>query len=371
MEREVIKTIRELKKGSGKPMIGYFCSYFPEELLQAGGIYPVRIPLLSGATTKADAHLQSYCCHYVRSSLNAALNGELDFLDGIAFTHTCDSMQCLADIWEINMKHRFFAVLNLPLKMEGKPAFEYMTSEIRLFLKKLEGFMGRKIHPDDLREAIALGNRQKRLLNWLAGKRKTQPGNFTMLDLMSQILIAGIAPKESFITSAEAFLQSLENPQEAFKPAERVRIPVLVSGNRIDDPLFYGQLEETGAWIVEDDLCFSRRYFERLVEVEGDAVEAIARSLINRPHCPTKHSSWFNRAEKLIALAKKSGAKGVIFLLLKFCEPHFFDYPDLKQALEKAGLPSLLVEIERIEDNFEPIKNRVQAFLEILSDGRG
>jgi benzoyl-CoA reductase/2-hydroxyglutaryl-CoA dehydratase subunit BcrC/BadD/HgdB len=64
---------------------------------------------------------------------------------------------------------------------------------------------------------------------------------------------------------------------------------------------------------------------------------------------------------------QKSGAKGVIFFLYKYCETHYFDYPDLKQALESKGIPTLLLEVEDPLSGREQLKIRIQAFVEMLS----
>jgi benzoyl-CoA reductase/2-hydroxyglutaryl-CoA dehydratase subunit BcrC/BadD/HgdB len=64
---------------------------------------------------------------------------------------------------------------------------------------------------------------------------------------------------------------------------------------------------------------------------------------------------------------QESGAKGAIFLLYKYCEAHFFDYPDLNRALESKGIPTLLLEVEDPSYSIGQLKIRVQAFVEMLS----
>jgi benzoyl-CoA reductase/2-hydroxyglutaryl-CoA dehydratase subunit BcrC/BadD/HgdB len=64
---------------------------------------------------------------------------------------------------------------------------------------------------------------------------------------------------------------------------------------------------------------------------------------------------------------QKSGAKGVIFLLYKYCEPHYFDYPDLKAALESKGIPCLLLDVEDPSHFLGQLRIRLQAFVEMLS----
>jgi len=54
-------------------------------------------------------------------------------------------------------------------------------------------------------------------------------------------------------------------------------------------------------------------------------------------------------------------------MLLKFCDPHAFDYPYLKEALADASIPSLLLEVEDQPQAQSQLKTRIEAFLETLS----
>jgi len=82
--------------------------------------------------------------------------------------------------------------------------------------------------------------------------------------------------------------------------------------------------------------------------------------------CPAKHSGLTSRADHLVRMVREKAAQGVIILLLKFCDPHAFDYPYLKNALDREGVPSLLLEVE---DQLPPegqLKTRFEAFLEMF-----
>jgi benzoyl-CoA reductase/2-hydroxyglutaryl-CoA dehydratase subunit BcrC/BadD/HgdB len=65
-------------------------------------------------------------------------------------------------------------------------------------------------------------------------------------------------------------------------------------------------------------------------------------------------------------MIEKSRAQGVIFVLLKFCDPHAFDFPYIKELLDRQGIPSLLLEIEDQQTSLEQLKTRVEAFIELL-----
>ncbi|HYA92225.1 MAG TPA: 2-hydroxyacyl-CoA dehydratase family protein [Thermodesulfobacteriota bacterium] len=53
---------RQLKKVSGEKIIGYTCSYTPEEIIMAAGAHPMRLFGTKQHISMADFHLQSYCC---------------------------------------------------------------------------------------------------------------------------------------------------------------------------------------------------------------------------------------------------------------------------------------------------------------------
>jgi len=81
--------------------IGFFCPYVPEELIYAAGGHPFRLMGTPIKISHVQAHLPTYCCHLVKSSLESLLQGELNFLKGIVFTHSCDTMLGLSDIWDL------------------------------------------------------------------------------------------------------------------------------------------------------------------------------------------------------------------------------------------------------------------------------
>jgi benzoyl-CoA reductase/2-hydroxyglutaryl-CoA dehydratase subunit BcrC/BadD/HgdB len=72
------------------------------------------------------------------------------------------------------------------------------------------------------------------------------------------------------------------------------------------------------------------------------------------------------RGAHLVDLVGRTRADGVIFVLLKFCDPHAFDYPYMKKMLDAAGVPSLLFEIEDQQVSAGQVRTRCEAFIEML-----
>ncbi len=130
---------------------------------------------------------------------------------------------------------------------------------------------------------------------------------------------------------------------------------------------YFSIIEEAGARVVYDDLCSGARFLRLMVREDIDPIEALTERYFTSFLCPTKHKGAHAHVETLLKEVEKSGAKGVIFLLYKYCEAHFFDYPDLKSALESKGIQTLLLEVEDPSYSIGQLKIRIQAFVEMLT----
>ena len=103
------------------------------------------------------------------------------------------------------------------------------------------------------------------------------------------------------------------------------------------------------------------------VEANGDSIEALAkRYLVTSLPVPTRRDLPL-RWEKYVAeRAKASKAQGVVILVVKYCEPHLFYYPFMKETLAAAGIPHIMVETEHEVVSLEGLRTRLQAFMEML-----
>lgn len=107
--------IRRIKKESGKPVIGYLCCFAPPEIISAAGAIPYRITGRPGMdNSAADAYVEPYGCTYVRNILARAAKGELDFLDGLIISHSCDMVQRLYGIWTYYHPRPYSYLFNVP-----------------------------------------------------------------------------------------------------------------------------------------------------------------------------------------------------------------------------------------------------------------
>ena len=103
-----------------------------------------------------------------------------------------------------------------------------------------------------------------------------------------------------------------------------------------------------------------------MVDETADPIAAVADRYRERIICPAKHTGIYARADYLVDTVRRTKADGVVFLLLKFCDPHAFDYPYLKQRLDDEHIPSLFLEVEDQSAPGQQAATRLEAFIEML-----
>jgi benzoyl-CoA reductase/2-hydroxyglutaryl-CoA dehydratase subunit BcrC/BadD/HgdB len=226
----------------------------------------------------------------------------------------------------------------------------------------LEEFVGHSISNDQLRHSIALANENRSLLREFYRQRAQHPGKFSGAEILALVKTATILPKEEHTAKLKKLLRvAKERP-----PLPRDGVRLFLVGSVCDQAQVFDLFEAGGASIVGDDLCTGWRYFGEDVVSSGDPLDALADRFLRKVPCPCKYNPGFDRGEELLERVAASRAQGVIFILLKFCDPHAFDYPYLKGKLEEANLPSLLLEIEPGGLPLGAVETRLKAFAETL-----
>jgi benzoyl-CoA reductase/2-hydroxyglutaryl-CoA dehydratase subunit BcrC/BadD/HgdB len=343
-------------------LIGFFCPYVPEELIHASGALPFRLMGIPINMSHVQAHLPPNCCHLVKCSLEGLLHGELDFLKGMIFSHTCDTMQGLADIWALQRRTPLQFNLMIPSHLDSELSRSYLKAEIERFKNFLESNIG-KITPQNIKSSIKLFNHIRERLREIYDCRQQQQIQISNSDFARIIRAGYLMDREQYLELLNDLLNHLPNKTEK----NNNLVPIFLAGNMIHSDAYFSLIEEVGGIVVQDDLCSGMRFLHLMVPEDIDPIDGLTNRYFSSFLCPTKYRGAYAHIETLLEKAQKSGAKGVIFLFYKYCETHYFDYPDLKQALESKGIPTLLLEVEDPLSGQEQLRTRIQAFIEMLN----
>ena len=362
---------RELKD-EGKKIAGYFCCYPPLEIMTAAGFVPYRIMgNVREPITRADAHLETIMCPFVRSCFDIGIKGDHDFFEGFVSCHSCDNIEKLYNIWWYTFKPSFSHFINVP-HMIYPTSFEFFEEELRTFKKEIERFIGKEISDEDLNQAIQLHNRNRALVRELYSLRKQDPPLISGTEMTKTIVSVMSLPVEE----ANGLLQSIiEEIKERSDGPQKKPARLLIYGAELDNTDFVELVEGSGANVVMDDHCTGSRSFWHDVELSDDPLGSISSRYLGKLTCPrtfklktgTRQDDLGNRFGHLKDFAKEYNVNGVILYTIRYCDSFEFDVPDVRDYLQAEGLPVLHIEDEYTMLSIARLKTRIEAFLEMMA----
>ena len=346
----------------GKKVVGWMCTYVPEEIIYAAGAHPIRVVGAEGTTTTADAHLYSNVCTYARASLEEGFRGSYDFLSGYIAVNTCDNIRRLYEVWSRYLNTPFTHILKLPHRADEE-AVEYFAGELNDFREKLGAYVGKDISDDALWQAIEVYNHSRALLRELYELRKADSPPITGAEVMDVFLAGIIMPKDEYNRKLKTLLNSLKG----HKTVNGDRIRILVMGSELDNSEYIRTIEELGGIVVCDDLCNGTRYFWDPVEVSGDPIQALANRYMRRSPCARMRPNT-ERMNHVRRLIQDYRIDGIVYEALKFCDLYGEDYPIFKENIKDMEVPSLLLTRDYFTAGMGQMKTRIQAFFETLQE---
>jgi benzoyl-CoA reductase subunit C len=342
-------------------ILGYMCTYMPEEILYAAHVLPIRILGGHEPQNVTEPHILGMFCPFCRDALAQGLLGRYDYLDAIGITHSCQHIHQTFESWVIHKEIKNFFIPT-PNNVQTPRALPYLRGQLKIFKEEVEAWTGRRISDDDLRRGIDIVDKTRRLMVEVYELRKSDNPPISGLECMYMVVASQMADKREFNQILENTLKN-ELPGRIAKEDPGIRLMII--GSEDDDAKFIGMVESLQASIVVDDHCTGSRYFWNPTETNGDPLTAIADRYIKRPPCPIKDFPARNRIPHLIRLARDWNVAGVIVIQQKFCDPHELDKVAITKALEQEGFPTLYLEFD-VTVPLGPLRIRAEAFLETL-----
>jgi benzoyl-CoA reductase subunit C len=351
----------------GGRAVAVYPVWAPAELIHAAGMLPLAL-LGGGASvelTHADARFQSFVCSIAKSSLELGFQGLVKGVDGFVFSNICDVARNLGSIYQRNFPDAFVEYLHLPQNSTSPAVAGYAAAELRRLAERFEQAFALPVTDPALDKSIETYNVLRARLRALYAFRIEEPQKLSTTELYAVQRAATLVPPEESLGWLDTLLAEL--PLRAAKPRDRLR--VVIEGAFCEQPPLglLDVLEEAGCYVVEDDLILGWRWFTADVNGGGDPFGRLGRAYVDRAvPSSTRHESRAHRADGLIEKVRRSRAGAVVFMPAKFCEPALFDYVLMKQGLERAGIPHLLVEFEEKMWTFERTRNEIETFVESM-----
>ena len=324
-------------KARGGAVIGYLTANAPVELIEAAGMFALRIDGGGIADTPlAEVFVERLLDPTVRGACERLLRGELDFLDALILPRTTDSVQRL--YYYLCEQERtkaaglprllFYDLLHTPWYSSAEHSFHS--------LQRLRGALaeigGRPIGDDDLAAAIAVSNRRRSALESCLEARRARPAGVSGVEAHYVFAAARRLPASQFIEAAAGVYKSVKGRSVG----KGVRL--VLAGNAPDTDALHGAFEATGAVVVGDFHDRGELSFGPPIDASLLPLRAINEHYHRYSSSPR---SFPSQPDRLVAFAREAGADAVIFFYYAEEEVLAWDYPSQRDRLDAAGVPSL------------------------------
>lgn len=345
-------------KGRGGLVAAVFPIHYPRALFRAFDILPVEVwgpPVVEGK--HGEAHLQSYTCSIVRNGLSFIISGGLNVVDFIVVPHACDSLQGLGSILIDFIKPEKPVIPIYIPRGTRESDINFLAEEFSSVYTRLAEASGRSPSDSEMMEAVEREEEADKLLKELFQKRTHLP--FSDIEFYRLVRTREYLLSERFIELAQGALSRANGDP-------RPGIPILLSGI-VPEPMdILNAIAKMGGAVVADDFaCSGRRLYPAGRSPEPR--RRMAESILFGPPDSTRGSPIEERIGHLRRWVDESGARGVVFYNIKFCEPELFYLPSLRKGLKDAGIPSVVVEVDIGDKLSRQVETSLETFMEVIA----
>lgn len=361
LEDSRFPTVRRWRERGGK-VVGHFQVYFPEELVHATGMLPLKIRGAPIEPTKAESHFGSYLCSILKTSLELALGGHVE-LDMFVTHPICDAARNLAGVWGRNFPYRC-EILYLPQNPNSGHSAAYLRGEYGRLLREVEELAGHTTTETELRNSIAVYNENRALVRRLYALKREQPWLVSADEAYVLLAVGGLLFREEHNAVLRAALDWLH--ERPVKRHDKVRV-VFEGGFCEQPPLDLLRAMARSCYVVDDDLLIGLRWLVDDVPLDGDPLDNLATAYLERSaHSPVQHDTRKPKERMLLERIRGAGAEAAIITAAKMCEPGLEEQVAYARALDREGIPYFVSEFEENMTSFDQLEIQLETFVENL-----
>ncbi|WPD21649.1 MAG: double-cubane-cluster-containing anaerobic reductase [Candidatus Electrothrix scaldis] len=367
--------IKELveAKAEGKPVVGTFCVYIPEEIvLAAGGICIGLCGGSQGSVPDAEKTLPRNICPMVKSAYGFKAGRICPYFQVADFLYgetTCDAKK---KTWELLDRLIPTHVMEIP-QTKKPQSIALWHEEVKAFKVKMEETTGKEITEADLAAAIKLMNNKRKALQRLNNLRHHNPSPISGKDGLLIEQIAFYDDPVRFTERLNALCDELDErvaQQVTVQGQKSARVMVAGSPMALPNWKVHNLVEGAGAVIVNEESCIGTRYFKDLIDESVTGMDNMLAALTDRYKeidcsCFTPNNE---RIDQVVKEFRESGAQGIINYSLQFCHTYNIEEVRIREACDKEGIPYLSLESDYSPEDMGQMQTRIEAFLEQLSD---
>lgn len=359
-------------KEKGTKVVGFYCTYGPQELALAAGAIAVGLcGTREDPIPAAENDLPRNLCPLIKSSYGFAVTDTcpyFHFSDFIVGETTCDGKK---KMFELMKKLKPVHVMNLPQNQSEPSSLALMYEEMKRLKKALEEALQVTITDEALGEAIHLVNEERKALKRLFDLNQHKPALISGLDLLTVSWQIGFhANRYERVKLINDLVDQIEaRAKEGYAVGTEKTPRILLTGT----PVGLGcekvirLVEECGGQVVTMENCGGYKTLDLMVDEDDlrDKLLLLAERYLKIP-CSVMTPNT-GRLELLSKMIKDFQIDGVIDLTWQACHTYNIESKTIGELVkDKFGLPFLHLESDYSQSDIETLRVRIEALLEMI-----
>ncbi len=355
-------------KDQGIPVIGSYCTYFPQELAIAAGAATVGLCSTSGETiAAAEKDLPANLCPLIKSSYGFAKEDKCPFFyfsDIVVGENTCDGKK---KMYELMSDFKDVFIMDLPNSQSDK-GLELYKEELLRMKDYVEKKFEVTITDEDMRKAVKLENEIRVAKKNLVDTMKNDPCPVSGLDMFHVLYGSGFKfDHTAIVPEIEAVQAKIEKEYaEGTNIGKRPRI--VLTGCPIGGVTekVIKAIEDNGGVVVAMENCVGAKQYDRLIDEDAEDIwEATAYRYL-QIGCSVMTPNP-NRYDLLGRTIDEYNADGVIEMTLQACHTYNVESKSIEKfCTEKKNVPYFHVETDYSTADVAQLNTRIAAFIEML-----
>lgn len=362
--RNAFLKVKEVKD-SNIPVVGVFCTFFPQELALAAGATSVSLCATSDETiADAERDLPKNLCPLIKSSYGFAITDKCPFFhfsDLVVGETTCDGKK---KMYEYLAKVKPVHVMELPNK-QSEEGLKLWYTEVVKMKEYLEDFFEVEITDEDIREAIKIKNAERSALKDFYGIMKDEELPIMGLDMWHVLNGATFKfDKKAIPEELKGLKEKVLSEHKHIKGRPRILVTGCPIGGATEKVI--SAIEDNGGIVVAFENCGGAKAIDRNVE-EGtdDPYFAIAEKYLNIGcACMSPNP---NRRDLLSRMIDEYKVDGVVDMHLQTCTPFQVESLEIKNFCNnEKHIPYIAVETDYSKSDIGQLNTRLAAFVEMI-----
>ena len=345
---------------SGKKVVLTAPVYTPEELVHSLGMVPMGAWGGDIELREAKRYFPAFICSIVQSLVELGIKGVYDGVSAVIIPSLCDSLKVVGENWKYAIPNIPFLPMTYPQNRKPEYGKEFTKKGYEKLIEELEKISGETFDDEKLAKSIRIYNEHNTLMRELSEVLAEHP-EVTAAQRSTVFKSAFFMLKEEHSKVIRELLEALKEQ----KPGE-AKIKIMTTGILADSPSLLNIIDSNGLQIVADDVAAESRQYRTDALEDTTALDSLSGKFCAMDHCSVLYDVEKKRIDLIVETAKSHEAKGVLVVLTKFCDPEEFDYPLLKKACDAAGLPIILIEVDRQMENYEQAGTMIETFKDML-----